>query len=356
MRRNCMNKQFDLVDQSTFNRMSKFEAKYLDLMEDILETGDYKGSRTGISTLSKFGGNVLSHSNISFDDITRPEISSVLGQQYHGEIHGNFSLTSCPILILRPIKFDVAWYETIMMLRGITNTQYLEDRGISIWKQNTTREFLDNRGLYDTPEKSLGKGYGYQWRNWNDEHDQLVEILNQIQDNPNSRRHVVSAWNPEQNKEAALDPCHILYQFNVVKGQGINYVDLQFYMRSSDVLFGLPFNMLSYYILLNLVVGYLNEVSSDNWAARDVFYVAGDSHIYENQIDYVKEYIDRDLDPKVDVEGHEIKTPILILPSPDLGSPDLTFDEYMIWVEENGYNLLYTPREAMETPRPAMAV
>lgn len=352
-----MNNIHSQVDMRTFTEPTQFESDYADMLDNITTNGDMKENRTGIDTMSVFGGNVLYHENHKTrgNTVDRVIINKILGHVYPDEIDENLLITPCPILTLRPIKFDVAWYETIMMLRGITDTTYLEDRGISIWKANTTREFLDGRGLTETPEKSLGKGYGYQWRNWNDEKDQLVEIINQMINSPSSRRHVVSAWNPEQNKEAALDPCHILYQFNVVESPSINYVDLQFYMRSSDVVFGLPFNMLSYYLILNFVCMYLAEVTGKNWAPRNVFYVAGDSHVYSNQYEYVDEYLEREMyQPKK--AGSDHMSPHLVLPRPNLDSDSLTFDEFMIWVEEHGYDLLYTPRGKMRTPRPKMAV
>lgn len=356
-----------------FSRTTQFESDYATLMDRICEKGTSSNNRTGIDTRKLFGGNVLTHDcqeSNGWDSSRQFDlVMSILEAIGNDRDVNNYMCNICPILTNRPIKFDVAWYETLMFLRGITDTTYLEDRGISIWKGNTTREFLDGRGLTDLPEKDLGKGYGYQWRNWNDELDQLDGIIEQMRQDPMSRRHVVSAWNPLQNPQAALDPCHILYQFNIEEGETVfdeeddfYVVDIQFYMRSSDLLFGLPFNILSYYLILNIVCGYLTTVTGTRHIPGRVHYVSGDSHVYENQIEYIEEYLDRVLIQEARslrdwnrVSRTPQITPMLALPQHDFDE-NLLFNDYLIWVEEQGYTLFYEGGSKMTTPRPKMAV
>ncbi len=193
--------------------------------------------------------------------------------------------------------------ELLFFLRGDTDTNKLEAKGVNIWKGNTTREFLDKRGLTHLPDGYMGKGYGFQWRKfgenkrtllspdgYNYDHyhaygvDQLKQVIDTLKTNPTDRRIIMSAWNPQQLPEMALPPCHMMVQFYVDNGK----LSAQFYMRSIDTFLGLPFNILSYAVLTRIIA------QTVGMEAKELVFVGGDTHIYLNHTAQVSEQISRE--------------------------------------------------------------
>lgn len=249
--------------------MNQEENQYLNLLKNVLENGSKKEDRTGVGTISIFG----SQMRFSLKDNT------------------------LPLLTTKKMFMKGIVEELLFFIRGETDTNKLEEKGVNIWKGNTSREFLDKRGLGYLPKGSLGKGYGYQWRNFGgkempfnyksyfkDGVDQLSNAFNLIKNDPNSRKIIVSAWNPQQLKDMALEPCHMMFQFQVDN----NKLNLQWYQRSVDSFLGLPFNICSYAVLLHLFA------KATNLVAGDLVFCGGDVHIYNNHIQQVKEQISRE--------------------------------------------------------------
>lgn len=249
--------------------MNKEEQNYLDLLKDILENGTIHNDRTGVGTKNIFGTRL------------------------------KFSLTNnqVPMLTTKRTFFKGVIEELLFFLRGETDTKKLEAKGVNIWKGNTSREFLDKKGLQDLPEGSIGKGYGFQWRSFNGligchdsgpSHnkgpDQLEQVLNSLKNNPMDRRMIISAWNPAQLDEMALPPCHMMVQFYVDNGK----LSAQWYQRSVDSFLGLPFNILSYAIFTRIMA------KAAGMEAKELIFVGGDTHIYQNHIEQVKEQISRE--------------------------------------------------------------
>lgn len=186
----------------------------------------------------------------------------------------------------------------MFFLRGGRQTKELEDKNIKIWTGNTTREFLDNRGLTWLEEGDMGYGYGHQWRNFggwdildspDDWHytgvDQVAKMIDDIKHDPFSRRHIITAWNPPQLEKTALPPCHILHQYQVTPDGKLNS---SFLMRSNDVYLGLPTNIMSY-AFLNIVFAKIL-----GYEPGELVYMGNDVHIYNNQIDVVQAQLLRD--------------------------------------------------------------
>jgi dihydrofolate reductase/thymidylate synthase len=243
------------------------EYVYLNTLRHISENGETKSDRTGTGTTSMFG------TRMEFDISER-----------------------IPILTTKKIDYENIIKELLFFVSGRTNTKILETEGVGIWKGNTSKEFLEKRGL-EYEEGDMGPGYGHQWRHWNapyegcDESysgkgvDQLAEAIELIRKDPHSRRILVSAWNPEQLPEMALPPCHILFQFNVSGDR--KHLDCQIYQRSTDAFLGLPYNIASYAILTYMIA------HITNLKPRKLIHVSGDSHIYSNHGDQVKRQLSR---------------------------------------------------------------
>jgi thymidylate synthase len=242
---------------------------YLDLLQDIMDNGFDKESRTGIDT------------------------RSVWGRCLRWDLSEGF-----PIITTRRVAFRIAFEETMFFLRGERQTTELEDKNINIWKGNTTREFLDARGLDWLDEGDMGYGYGHQWRNFGgydakdspeDWHytgvDQVTTMLDDMKKDPFSRRHLITAWNPQQLYGMALPPCHIIHHYQVTPNGKLNSA---FLMRSNDVPFGLPYNIMGYALLNHLFAAYLG------YEPGDLVYMGTDAHIYHNQFDMVEEQLKRE--------------------------------------------------------------
>ena len=212
--------------------------QYLDLMRLVRETGTFKGDRTGTGTYSLFG------------------------HQMRFDLAQGFPLVTTKKCHLKSIVHELLWF-----LQGDTNIKYLQDNGVRIWD-----EWADEKG-------DLGPVYGYQWRNWpapnGESIDQISQLVAMIKQNPNSRRLMVSAWNPALVEQMALPPCHALFQFYVADGK----LSCQLYQRSADIFLGVPFNIASY-ALLTLMVAQVCDL-----APGDFIWTGGDCHLYANHLE-----------------------------------------------------------------------
>ncbi len=223
------------------------EQPYLDLMHTVLEQGTDRDDRTGVGTRSLFG------------------------HQMRFDLARGFPLLTTKKLHLRSIIHELLWF-----LKGDTNIGYLKEHGVRIWD-----EWADENG-------DLGPVYGYQWRSWPDPKggegvDQITNVLEQIRTAPQSRRLVVSAWNPAQVDEMKLPPCHCLFQFYVANGR----LSCQLYQRSADIFLGVPFNIASYALLTCMVA----QVSG--LKPGEFIHTLGDAHLYSNHFDQAKEQLAR---------------------------------------------------------------
>lgn len=224
--------------------------QYLELCNRILSEGADKEDRTGTGT------------------------KSVFGHQMRFNLEEGFPLLTTKKLHLKSIIYELLWF-----LRGDTNVRYLQEHGVRIWN-----EWADENG-------ELGPVYGHQWRSWPDYKggsiDQIANVVDQIKHNPDSRRLIVSAWNPAEVDQMALPPCHSLFQFYVANGR----LSLQLYQRSADVFLGVPFNIASYALLLQMMA----QVTG--LKAGDFVHTLGDAHIYRNHFEQVQLQLTRDPRP-----------------------------------------------------------
>jgi thymidylate synthase len=220
--------------------------QYLDLMERVLSEGVEKGDRTGVGT------------------------RSIFGHQLRFDLSAGFPLVTTKKLHLKSIIYELLWF-----LRGDTNVKYLDDHGVTIWD-----EWADDNG-------DLGPVYGRQWRSWpapdGRSIDQIADVLAEIRRNPNSRRLIVTAWNPGENDRMALSPCHCLFQFNVADGA----LSCQLYQRSADVFLGVPFNIASY-ALLTLMVAQVSGLKPGVF-----IHTFGDAHLYLNHLEQARLQLSR---------------------------------------------------------------
>lgn len=234
--------------------------QYLDLVRHVLEHGNEKSDRTGTGT------------------------KSVFGYQMRFDLSEGFPMVTTKKLHLKSIIYELLWF-----LKGDTNIEYLQENGVRIWN-----EWADENG-------NLGPVYGHQWRNWNsDGIDQIKEVINTIKTKPDSRRMLVSAWNPSvlpdtsksfsenvANGKAALPPCHAFFQFYVADGK----LSCQLYQRSADIFLGVPFNIASY-ALLTMMVAQVCELK-----LGEFIHIFGDAHIYSNHYEQLKLQLSREPRP-----------------------------------------------------------
>jgi thymidylate synthase len=222
------------------------ERQYLDLLAEVLQNGARKTDRTGTGTLSVFG------------------------RQLRFNLADSFPLLTTKKLHTKSILYELLWF-----LRGDTNIKWLQERGVSIWD-----EWADENG-------NLGPVYGYQWRHWRApegrEIDQIDRLITSLKTKPDSRRHIVSAWNPADVDEMALPPCHALFQFYVANGK----LSCQMYQRSADLFLGVPFNIASY-AALTLMVAQVTDLKLGEFVLT-----LGDAHIYLNHLEQVREQLSR---------------------------------------------------------------
>jgi len=220
---------------------------YEDLLRDVLEHGTHKTDRTGTGT------------------------RSVFGRQLRFDLEQGF-----PLITTKRVHFKSIAYELLWFLRGESNVRWLQEHGVSIWD-----EWADAAG-------ELGPVYGVQWRSWptpgGDTIDQISQVIEQIRVNPDSRRLIVSAWNPADIPDMALAPCHALFQFYVADGR----LSCQLYQRSADLFLGVPFNIASYALLTHMVA------QQTGLEVGDFVWTGGDCHIYDNHVEQVTEQLSRD--------------------------------------------------------------
>ena len=228
--------------------------QYLDLVNLVLEHGARKEDRTGTGTLSIFG------------------------YQIRFDLSKGF-----PLLTTKKIHLKSVIYELLWMLQGDTNIRYLNENGVTIWD-----EWADEAG-------DLGPVYGAQWRSWRGADgktvDQITSVVEGIRENPHSRRHIVSAWNPAEIEAMALPPCHVLFQFYVVDGK----LSCHLYQRSADIFLGVPFNIASYSLLAMMVAQVVNLKPGD------FVHSFGDAHIYLNHLDQARLQLSREPRPLPEV-------------------------------------------------------
>lgn len=235
--------------------MSLYDCQYQDVLKDILNRGYDCPDRTGVGVRKVFDVNIsidLSTNNDSF---------------------------KLPALTLRKVFPRVAFEELFWMLSGSTDANVLKEKNIHIWDGNTSREFLDSRGLEYLQEGQGGKIYGHQFRKFNGYFDQLRSITNSLINEPHSRRHFISLWNPCDAQDSALMPCHSQYQF-VVTGDKLN---LKFYQRSADFILGAPMNMMFSAFFLT----FMSNITG--YKVGKLAHSIGDCHIYENHLDVAEE-------------------------------------------------------------------
>lgn len=220
--------------------------QYLELLDHVIKNGTPKEDRTGTGTISVFG------------------------YQMRFNLQDGFPLLTTKKLHLKSIIHELLWF-----LKGTGNVSYLQENGVKIWN-----EWADEKG-------ELGPIYGCQWRSWPKPEgghiDQITELIDGIKHNPNSRRHIVSAWNVSDLSEMALPPCHVLFQFYVADGR----LSCQLYQRSADIFLGVPFNIASY-ALLNMMIAQVCGLQ-----AGEFVHTLGDAHIYNNHINQVKLQLSR---------------------------------------------------------------
>ena len=223
------------------------ERQYLDLLADIIAHGAQRGDRTGTGTLSVFG------------------------RQMRFDLEAGF-----PLLTTKKVHFKSIVLELIWFLKGDTNVRWLQERGCSIWD-----EWADENG-------ELGPVYGKQWRSWAAPHgrviDQMTNVVQSLIRNPESRRHIVSAWNPAEVDDMALPPCHCLFQFYAAGGR----LSCQLYQRSADVFLGVPFNIASYALLTMMVA------QATGLEPGEFVHTLGDAHLYLNHLDQARLQLTRE--------------------------------------------------------------
>ncbi len=220
--------------------------QYLDLMSHVLAKGTHKSDRTGTGTVSVFG------------------------HQMRFNLREGFPVVTTKKLHLKSIIYELLWF-----LQGSTNNNWLKERGVSIWDE------------WAKEDGELGPIYGYQWRSWpapNGEHvDQISQLMDQIKNNPDSRRLIVSAWNVAEIPRMALPPCHAFFQFYVADGK----LSCQLYQRSADIFLGVPFNIASYALLTHMIA------QQTGLTPGEFIWTGGDCHLYSNHMEQVKLQLSR---------------------------------------------------------------
>ena len=266
--------------------------QYLDLLTRILETGGDKGDRTGTGT------------------------RSVFGHQMRFDLSAGFPLLTTKKVHMKSIIHELLWF-----LKGDTCVDYLQANGVSIWDEWATAE---QTARFGRPAGELGPVYGHQWRNFGasknadgaynaDGFDQITWLINEIKTNPNSRRLIVSGWNPAEAGQVALPPCHTLFQFFVIDGK----LSCQLYQRSADVFLGVPFNIASYALLTHMIAQVCElDVGEFIWTG-------GDTHLYSNHFEQAKLQLSREPLPLCQLKLNPDIKDIF-----DFGFDDITIENY----------------------------
>ena len=266
--------------------------QYLELLTRILETGGDKGDRTGTGT------------------------RSVFGHQMRFDLSAGFPLLTTKKVHMKSIIHELLWF-----LKGDTCVDYLQANGVSIWDEWATAE---QTARFGRPAGELGPVYGHQWRNFGasknadgtynaDGFDQITWLINEIKTNPNSRRLIVSGWNPAEAGQVALPPCHTLFQFFVIDGK----LSCQLYQRSADVFLGVPFNIASYALLTHMIAQVCElDVGEFIWTG-------GDTHLYSNHFEQAKLQLSREPLPLCQLKLNPDIKDIF-----DFGFDDITIENY----------------------------
>lgn len=275
------------------------EQGYLNLIRNVLQNGRLTTNRTGILTKTIFGA----------------------------QLRYNCRNNKLAMLTTKFISFSNVLHELLWFIRGNTNQKLLAENNVKIWRDNSTREFLDSRKLYHYKEfETLGPIYGFQWRHFGAKYidsktdyngqgvDQLQICLNQIRNDPQSRRIIMSAWNPSDLDKMALPPCHVMIQFDVDESNQL--LSGHMYQRSADLMLGVPYNLLSYSLLLHIMA------KKSNLEVGDLICSYGNLHIYENHID----------NAKIQLERVPMEMPNLILKNfnDDINFDNLHFDMFKL--------------------------
>lgn len=230
--------------------MTEIPTPYEELLAEVLETGTPKTDRTGTGTRSLFG------------------------RQIRYDLSESFPLITTKRVFFKSVALELLWF-----LRGDSNVRWLQERGVKIWN-----EWADENG-------DLGPVYGVQWRSWptpdGGHIDQISQLVEQLKANPDSRRHIVTAWNPAEIADMALPPCHALFQFYVADGK----LSCQLYQRSADLFLGVPFNIASYSLLTVMLA------QQTGLEPGEFVWTGGDCHIYDNHVDQVREQLSREARP-----------------------------------------------------------
>jgi thymidylate synthase len=269
------NTRFRFIEYVLNNKQSS-EHVYLNLMKKVLETGNVRQDRTNVGTISRFGEQV------------RFDISE-----------------SIPVVTTKKIPWKHCIEELLWFLRGDTDAKILERKGVKIWSGNTSREFLDSQNLHHYETGILGAGYGWQWRHFGARYtqtlsdtskvspkliggfDQIQYILDELTNNPDSRRIVLSSWNPCDFKVTALQPCHYSVQFYTELVDGIRHLSCHYIMRSNDLFLGAPWNIMSYAVLTYILA------MKTGMVPKELVFTGSDVHVYNNHVQQVKEQLQR---------------------------------------------------------------
>lgn len=258
------------IEMNGHSRRMHSEYRYLDAIQEIIDHGSQRGNRTGTDTLSIFG------------------------MQMRYNLRDEFPLLTTKRVFWRGVAEELLWF-----VAGCTNAQKLAEKGVNIWDANGSKEFLTNLGLGHREEGDLGPVYGFQWRHFGAEYqdmhtdytgqgvDQLKNVIETIKTNPEDRRIIMSAWNPPDLKKMALPPCHSFVQFYVCNGE----LSCQMYQRSADMGLGVPFNIASY-SLLTYMIAHVTGLQPG-----DFVHTIGDAHVYVNHVDALKEQLKREPRP-----------------------------------------------------------
>ena len=266
--------------------------QYLALLEDVLTNGVGREDRTGTGTIGVFG------------------------RQSRYDLRDGFPCLTTKKLHLRSIIYELLWF-----LKGETNIKFLKDNGVSIWDEWATAE---QTARFGRPAGELGPIYGHQWRNFGasknadgaynaDGFDQITWLINEIKTNPNSRRLIVSGWNPAEAGQVALPPCHTLFQFYVIDGK----LSCQLYQRSADVFLGVPFNIASYALLTHMIAQVCDL------GVGEFIWTGGDTHLYSNHFEQAKLQLSREPLPLCQLKLNPDIKDIF-----DFGFDDITIENY----------------------------
>lgn len=266
--------------------------QYLELLTHILETGGDKGDRTGTGTRSVFGYQMRFDLSVGF-----------------------------PLLTTKKVHMKSIIHELLWFLKGDTCVDYLQANGVSIWDEWATAE---QTARFGRPAGELGPIYGHQWRNFGasknadgaynaDGFDQITWLINEIKTNPNSRRLIVSGWNPAEAGQVALPPCHTLFQFYVIDGK----LSCQLYQRSADVFLGVPFNIASYALLTHMIAQVCDL------GVGEFIWTGGDTHLYSNHFEQAKLQLSREPLPLCQLKLNPDIKDIF-----DFGFDDITIENY----------------------------